>query len=123
VTLADERLVTAHEEARGIAFHELETFAATRVRKQGGQKDRTTGNLAAAAFTHTSSRALDPQLHTHFTVFNATFDDSERSWKALQAGGMYDAIRFRHGGLSERASETGCNRSATGFNRPNMAFN
>ncbi|MGD0253898.1 MAG: AAA family ATPase, partial [Verrucomicrobiota bacterium] len=38
--------------------------------------------------------ALDPQLHTHFTVFNATFDESERSWKALQAGGMYDAIRY-----------------------------
>ena len=94
VTLADERLVTAHEEAARIAFRELEAFAATRVRKQGGQKDRITGNLAAAAFTHTSSRALDPQLHTHFTVFNATFDDSERSWKALQAGGMYDAIRY-----------------------------
>jgi conjugative relaxase-like TrwC/TraI family protein len=94
VTLADERLVTAHEEATRIAFRELETFAATRVRKQGNQKDRITGNLAAAAFTHTSSRALDPQLHTHFTVFNATFDDSERSWKALQAGGMYDAIRY-----------------------------
>jgi conjugative relaxase-like TrwC/TraI family protein len=94
VTLADERLVTAHEEATRIAFRELETFAATRVRKQGNQKDRITGNLAAAAFTHTSSRALDPQLHTHFTVFNATFDDSERSWKALQTGGMYDAIRY-----------------------------
>ncbi|MGA2180992.1 MAG: MobF family relaxase [Verrucomicrobiota bacterium] len=94
VTLDDERLVTAHEEATRIAFRELETFAATRVRKQGNQKDRITGNLAAAAFTHTSSRALDPQLHTHFTVFNATFDDRERSWKALQAGGMYDAIRY-----------------------------
>ena len=94
VTLADERLVTAHEEATRIAFRELEAFAATRVRKQGNQKDRITGNLAAAAFTHTSSRALDSQLHTHFTVFNATFDNSERSWKALQAGGMYDAIRY-----------------------------
>jgi conjugative relaxase-like TrwC/TraI family protein len=94
VTLADERLVTAHEEATRIAFRELEAFAATRVRKQGNQKDRITGNLAAAAFTHTSSRALDPQLHTHLTVFNATFDDRERSWKALQAGGMYDAIRY-----------------------------
>ncbi len=94
VTLADERLVTAHEEAARIAFRELETFATTRVRKHGNQKDRITGNLAAAAFTHTSSRALDPQLHTHFTVFNATFDESELSWKALHAGGMYDAIRY-----------------------------
>jgi conjugative relaxase-like TrwC/TraI family protein len=94
VTLADNRLVTAHEEAARIALRELESFAATRVRKQGGQKDRTTGNLVAAGFTHTSSRALDPQLHTHFTVFNATFDESERCWKALQAGDMYDAIRY-----------------------------
>jgi len=94
MTLDDDRLVTVHEEATRIAFRELETFAATRVRKQGNQRDRTTGNLVAAAFTHTSSRALDPQLHTHFTVFNATFDESERCWKALQAGGMYDAIRY-----------------------------
>ena len=94
VTLNDERLVVAHEESARIAFRELETFAATRVRKQGSQRDRTTGNLIAAAFTHTSSRALDPLLHTHFTVFNATFDDREKCWKALQAGGMYDAIRY-----------------------------
>ena len=94
VTLDDERLVTAHEESARIAFRELETFAATRVRKQGSQRDRTTGNLVAAAFVHNSSRELDPQLHTHFTVFNATFDETERCWKALQAGGMYDAIRY-----------------------------
>jgi conjugative relaxase-like TrwC/TraI family protein len=79
---------------RGCAFRELETFAATRVRKQGSQRDRPTGNLVAAAFVHDSSRALDPQLHTHFTVFNATFDETEKCWKALQARGMYDAIRY-----------------------------
>ena len=94
VTMDDDRLVVAHEEATRIAFRELETFAATRVRKQGNQRDRTTGNLVAAAFTHTSSRALDPLLHTHLTVFNATFDETEKCWKALQAGGMYDAIRY-----------------------------
>ena len=94
VTLADERLVTAHEEATRIAFRELEAFAAARVRKQGARKDRPTGNLVAAAFVHDSSRALDPQLHTHFTVFNATFDQTEKCWKALEARGMYDAIRY-----------------------------
>lgn len=94
VMLDDKRLVTAHEEAVEIAFRELESFAATRVRKQGRQTDRTTGNLVAARFTHTTSRALDPQLHTHCTVFNATFDDAEQTWKALQAGAMYDAIRY-----------------------------
>lgn len=94
VTLEDERLVTAHADASRLAFRELETFAAARVRKQGNQRDRVTGNLVAAEFVHTSSRALDPQLHTHFTVFNATFDETEKRWKALQAGGMYDAIRY-----------------------------
>jgi conjugative relaxase-like TrwC/TraI family protein len=94
VAMNDQRLVEAHEESARIAFRELEPFAAARVRKSGNQRDRTTGNLIAAAFVHTSSRALDPQLHTHFTVFNATFDERERCWKALQAGAMYDAIRY-----------------------------
>ena len=49
VTMDDDRLISAHEEAARIAFRELETFAATRVRKQGNQRDRTTGNLVAAA--------------------------------------------------------------------------
>src|SRR5208282_4305187 len=90
VTLDDQRLIEAHEAAAKIAFRELETFAATRVRKQGSQKDQTTGNLVAAAFLHNSSRALDPQLHTHFTVFNATFDEREQCWKALQNGAMFE---------------------------------
>ena len=94
VTLNDPRLIEAHEAAAKLAFRELETFAAARVRKHGSRADRTTGNLVAAAFVHDSSRALDPQLHTHFTVFNATFDKEERCWKALEARGMYDAIRY-----------------------------
>jgi conjugative relaxase-like TrwC/TraI family protein len=95
VTLDDDRLVTAHEESTRIAFRELETFAGTRIRRGGVEnRDRVTGNLVAASFVHDSSRALDPQLHTHFTVFNASFDQSEKCWKALQARGMYDAIRY-----------------------------
>ncbi|MGH7953559.1 MAG: MobF family relaxase, partial [Limisphaerales bacterium] len=94
VTLDDQRLIEAHEAAASLAFRELETFAAARVRKQGSRTDRNTGNLVAASFLHDSSRALDPQLHTHFTVFNATFDKEERCWKALEARGMYDAIRY-----------------------------
>jgi conjugative relaxase-like TrwC/TraI family protein len=94
VTLDDRRLTEAHEESAKLAFRELETYAAARVRKSGSQKARITGNLVAASFVHDSSRALDPQLHTHFTVFNATYDGTERCWKALEARGMYDAIRY-----------------------------
>ncbi|MBL9137136.1 MAG: relaxase domain-containing protein [Verrucomicrobiales bacterium] len=94
VTMGDERLVAAHESAAREAFAELEKFASARVRKAREKGDRVSGNLVAAEFLHTSSRALDPQLHTHFTVFNATWDPVEEKWKALQVGAMYRAIRF-----------------------------
>jgi conjugative relaxase-like TrwC/TraI family protein len=94
VTMDDRRILDAHREASDIALKELEAFAAARVRKDGAMEDRTTGNLIGAAFRHTSSRALDPQLHTHFTLFNATYDPVEKQWKALQSSGMYDAIRY-----------------------------
>ncbi len=116
VVMNDQRLIEAHEEAARVAFRELETFAAARVRKAGNQRDRTTGNLAAAAFVHSSSRALDPQLHTHFTVFNATFDDREQCWKALQARAMYDAIQYAtavyRNELARRVREIGYRTSA-----------
>jgi conjugative relaxase-like TrwC/TraI family protein len=94
VTMNDSRIVEAHREAAGVAIRELEAFAGTRVRMSHAMEDRTTGNLVAAAFLHTSSRALDPQLHTHFTVFNATFDPVENRWKALQSSGMFGAIHY-----------------------------
>jgi conjugative relaxase-like TrwC/TraI family protein len=95
VTLTDNRLIEAHEAAAAFAFRELENFASARVRKAGVKNgERVTGNLLAASFTHDSSRALDPQLHTHFTVFNATFDAQEKCWKALEARRMYDAVRY-----------------------------
>ena len=78
-----------------LAIRELEQFAAARVRKGGIQEqDRTTGNLVGAAFLHTTSRALDPQLHTHFVLFNCTWDKKEARWKALQTGDMFGAINY-----------------------------
>ena len=94
VTMDDRRIVAAHREASAVALRELEVFAGTRVRKAGAMEDRTTGSLVGAAFQHTSSRALDPQLHTHFTLFNATFDPVEGRWKALQTAAMFGAIHY-----------------------------
>jgi conjugative relaxase-like TrwC/TraI family protein len=95
VTMNDQRIIQAHQEASRLALRELEQFAATRIRKGGVEdKDRITGSLVGAAFMHTSSRALDPQLHTHFVMFNATWDKTEQRWKALQTSGMFDAIHY-----------------------------
>jgi len=95
VTMNDRRIIEAHKEASGLALRELEQFAATRIRKGGIQEmDRATGNLVGAAFVHTTSRALDPQLHTHFVLFNATWDGKENRWKALQTGDMFGALNY-----------------------------
>src|SRR5580658_10284978 len=95
VTMNDRRIVEAHKEASTIAIQELEQFAAARIRKDGVEdRDRTTGNVVGAAFVHTTSRALDPQLHTHFVLFNCTWDGRERRWKALQTGDMFSAVNY-----------------------------
>ena len=90
----DERILAAHVSAVRSALSELEAFAATRVRVGGAQNDRSTGNFAAALFTHDTSRALDPHLHTHCIVFNATFDATENRWKALQNHELLRARKF-----------------------------
>ena len=90
----DPRIVEAHEQAVTAALNQLQAFASTRVRKNGQCTDRTTGNIVAAVFRHDTSRALDPHLHTHCIVFNATFDPVEARWKALQNHDMLMAQKF-----------------------------
>jgi conjugative relaxase-like TrwC/TraI family protein len=90
----DVRIVELHDRAVGMAMVELEKFAATRVRRDGQDGDRETGNLVGASFQHDTSRELDPHLHTHCVVLNATFDPVESRWKALEASGMYRAQKF-----------------------------
>jgi conjugative relaxase-like TrwC/TraI family protein len=88
----DERIIQAHARAVRSSLREFEAFTATRIRLDGAQTDRLTGNFAAALFTHDTSRALDPHVHTHCIVFNATFDPVENRWKALQ---NYELLRAR----------------------------
>jgi conjugative relaxase-like TrwC/TraI family protein len=88
----DKRIVEAHHNAIQIALREFESFAATRVRKSNADGSRFTRNVIAGLFTHDTSRALDPHLHTHCIVFNATFDLAEQRWKALQ---NYEMLRAR----------------------------
>jgi conjugative relaxase-like TrwC/TraI family protein len=92
--LRDDRILELHSRAVRHAMAELEKLAETRVRKSGQQGERVTGNMVAAAFRHDTSRELDPHLHTHCVVLNATFDPAELRWKALEAGSMYRAQKL-----------------------------
>src|SRR5207247_6692395 len=90
----DKRIFTSHARAVQVALEHFEAFAATRVRIGGARSERLTGNFAAALFMHETSRALDPHLHTHCIVFNATFDPVENRWKALEHHEMLRARKY-----------------------------
>ncbi len=90
----DKRIIEAHDEAVTVAMRQLQTYAATRVRKQNQYSQRATGNVVGALFRHDTSRALDPHLHSHCILFNATWDSTEGRWKALEAGEMVTAQKF-----------------------------
>ena len=81
LSLRDRRIIEAHEQAVTTALCQLESFAATRVRRTGQCTARATGNIVAAVFRHETSRALDPHLHSHCILFNATHDPVENRWK------------------------------------------
>ena len=67
---------TAHRKAVSAAIDYLERHAATA--RINGQYVAT-GNLTVAAYDHVSSRAGDPQLHTHLLVANVTHDQAGRA--------------------------------------------
>ena len=68
----------------------MEDDAQTRVRKNGGNENRPTGELLWADFTHFTARPVndetypDPHLHCHCTTFNVTYDQDEQIYKAGQ---------------------------------------
>ncbi|MBL9128757.1 MAG: relaxase domain-containing protein [Verrucomicrobiales bacterium] len=90
----DDRIVAAHDRAVRVAFAEFETFAAVRVRRSATNAWRRSGNLVGALFRHETSRALDPHLHTHAVVFNASWDPVEKRWKALENRDLLNARLF-----------------------------
>ncbi len=69
----DELVLKAHHQAVDKALLVLEDrYAQTRISTEAGRTKVTTGNIAAAVFTHSTSREAEPQLHSHCVVMNAT---------------------------------------------------
>ena len=85
----DRRLVAAHEWAVRTALGLAEVhFSATRIREDGTIRREATGNLVIASFRHGTSRALDPQLHTHNIILNMTRDETGQ-WRSLEPRAFY----------------------------------
>ncbi|WP_257291425.1 MobF family relaxase [Endozoicomonas sp. ONNA1] len=86
----DKRLVEAHKKAVSHALGYIEkNMITTRVTMSGQTVNVNTENLAAASFTHTTSRDLDPQLHTHNVVLNVT-KRQDGELRSLDSRTIYD---------------------------------
>ena len=98
----DPGLAECHDVAVQAVVNYVERFAATtRVRSNGGRLHPDTQGLTGAAFRQTTSRADDPQLHTHL-VISAKVQTDDGRWLALDArvlkghqralGGLYQSV-------------------------------
>jgi conjugative relaxase-like TrwC/TraI family protein len=81
-------VLSAHRQAAAEALGLLESLSARAARGHHGDGKRAprieTDGFVAAAFTHTTSRALDPQLHTHVVIANLARGADGR-WSALDS--------------------------------------
>ncbi len=98
----DARLLEAHDVAVAAALQYLERFGSTtRIRSNGGRLHPDSGGLTMATFRQTTSRADDPQIHTH-AVISAKVQTGDGRWLALDArylkrkqrmlGGLYQSL-------------------------------
>jgi len=108
-------------EAAAETMSAMEANMETRLRgedEEGRNRDdenRTTGNMAYAAFLHRETRPIegkcDPHAHIHCYAFNATFDPEENRWKAAQFGNIksdgpwYEAVF--HARLADKLEAAG----------------
>ncbi|EFJ2454242.1 conjugative transfer relaxase/helicase TraI [Escherichia coli] len=77
----DRRFIEAHNRAVAVVMQEVEKLVSARITEERKTETVLTGNMVAALYNHDTSRDLDPQLHTHALVFNATFADEK--WRSL----------------------------------------
>jgi len=84
----DKRIIEAHDNAVQAAMKEAERLAQARSTVNKKTSIENTGNLVIANFRHETSRAQDPDLHTHSFVMNMTRrEDGE--WRALRNDGLF----------------------------------
>ncbi|BFU96791.1 MAG: conjugative relaxase [Nitrospira sp.] len=87
----DTRVFHAHRIATQAGLHYLQEHAAyARMTEDGNTRLKQTGNLLIATFEHHTSRAGDPQLHSHAVIINAT-QRADGEWRALAGEKIYEA--------------------------------
>jgi conjugative relaxase-like TrwC/TraI family protein len=79
-----------HDAAVAAALEFLQDHAAFCRRGHGGLTQEGTGGYLAAVFVHRTSRAGDPQLHSHVLVANKVQAASDGRWLAIDGRELYE---------------------------------
>lgn len=89
---ADPAILRAFRLSVADAMREIESGVAVRVRKGGRCGERVSGNAVWAEFVHFTARpvagVIDPHLHSHIFLLNASFDPVEGIWKAIDVASV-----------------------------------
>jgi conjugative relaxase-like TrwC/TraI family protein len=86
---ASNEVRNAHDAAVAAALPVLEQVACRVRRGRGGHTVIDGDGFVAAAFRHRTSRAGDPQLHTHVVIANLAHAASDGRWTALDGRPLY----------------------------------
>lgn len=117
----DDQILQVHNQAVRRAMAAIEADIATQSGQGKKKHYATTGNLMWAEFIHQTTRPLesekddgkkefipDMQLHTHATVLNATYFESENRFRAVEFGSVkklapyYEALYHSELGMGMR---------------------
>lgn len=88
LVVGDKRVTEAHDAAVKSAMAYVEERFVTTRREVDGEMQQVPGKMIAGLFRHDTSRALDPQLHTHAVVQNMVLGEDGK-WTALSNEQIY----------------------------------
>jgi conjugative relaxase-like TrwC/TraI family protein len=96
----DSRILPLFYASGDAAMEDVQERAATRVRIDGREEDRVTGNMLWLCREHDDTRPTkedgmsDWDRHMHYLGINATWDDVEKRWKALKVRDIFEMRKY-----------------------------
>lgn len=91
----DQRLIEVHRRAVEVARERIEATIATRVTERGAMRLEFTRSAVVAQFEHMTSRAGDPDLHSHVVVLNVT-RRGDGQWRSIENAEMFKEQRLMY---------------------------
>jgi conjugative relaxase-like TrwC/TraI family protein len=95
LVIGDRRVIDVHRRAVAVARQRIEATVATRVTEKGTTRLEFTRSAVIAQFEHATSRAGDPDLHSHVVVLNVT-RRADGQWRSIENAEMFKEQRLMY---------------------------